>query len=50
MGSYAVDKALARRTRSAPLMATLKARRTVMIGRLFSQSKLAEAINYQSLE
>ncbi|SFN96830.1 Transposase IS66 family protein [Bradyrhizobium sp. Rc3b] len=35
-----------RRTRSAALMAALKARLTEIVGQLFSQSKLAEAINY----
>lgn len=34
------------RTRSAPLMAALKARWTEMVGQLFLHSKLAEAINY----
>jgi transposase len=36
----------ARRTRTAPLMEVLKARLTSMLDQLFSQSKLAEAINY----
>ena len=36
----------ARRTRTTPLMAALKARLTATVGQLFSQSKLAEAINY----
>ena len=39
-------RATARRTRTAPLMETLRARLTAMVGQLFSQSKLAEAINY----
>ncbi|MGY4183205.1 hypothetical protein ACVIHH_008496 [Bradyrhizobium sp. USDA 4518] len=37
---------LARRTRTAPLMEVLKARLTSTLDQLFSQSKLAEAINY----
>src|SRR6202020_1081511 len=35
-----------RLTRTAPLMETLRKRLTAMVGQLFSQSKLAEAINY----
>src|ERR1700722_2887209 len=45
-GSSAEQRLAARRTRSAPLMAALKARLTEMVGQLFSQSKLTEAINY----
>src|SRR5207249_2500871 len=36
----------ARHTRTAPLMETLRTRLTAMVGQLFSQSKLTEAINY----
>ncbi|MGC0397125.1 transposase [Bradyrhizobium liaoningense] len=47
---YAIEAEIrgrtARRTRSAPLMAALKARLTGTVDQLFSQSKLAEAINY----
>jgi transposase len=45
-GSSAEQRLTARRTRTAPLMAALKARLTAMVGQLFSQSKLTEAINY----
>jgi hypothetical protein len=45
-GSSAEQRLAARRTRTAPLMAALRARLTAMVGQLFSQSKLAEAINY----
>ncbi|MGY3464719.1 transposase [Bradyrhizobium sp. LM6.11] len=45
-GSSAEQRLAARRTRTAPLMAALKARLTATVGQLFSQSKLAEAINY----
>src|SRR2546430_3613691 len=45
-GSSAERRLAARRTRTAPLMEALKARLTAMVGQLFSQSKLAEAINY----
>jgi hypothetical protein len=37
---------LAARTRTAPLMAALKARLNEVVGQVFSQSKVAEAINY----
>jgi transposase len=36
----------ARSSGTAPSMAALNARLTAMVGQLFSQSKLAEAINY----
>jgi transposase len=42
----AEQRLAARRTRAAPMMEVLKARLTSMIDQLFSQSKLAEAINY----
>jgi hypothetical protein len=45
-GSSAEQRLAARRTRAAPLMEALRARLTAMVGQLFSQSKLAEAINY----
>lgn len=45
-GNSAEQRLASRRTRSAALMAALKARLTEMVGQLFSQSKLAEAINY----
>ncbi|MEY9590589.1 transposase [Bradyrhizobium yuanmingense] len=45
-GSSAEQRLAARRIRSAPLMAALKARLTEIVGQLFSQSKLTEAINY----
>jgi transposase len=45
-GSSAEQRLAARRTRTAPLMETLRTRLTAMVGQLFSQSKLAEAINY----
>ena len=45
-GSSAEQRLAARRTRTTPLMAALKARLTATVGELFSQSKLAEAINY----
>src|ERR1700688_2605816 len=45
-GSTAEQRLSVRRTRTAPLMETLRTRLTAMVGQLFSQSKLAEAINY----
>ncbi|MGF6313571.1 hypothetical protein ABIB82_007748 [Bradyrhizobium sp. i1.8.4] len=45
-GSSAEQRLAVRRARTAPLMAAFKARLTTMVGQLFSQSKLAEAINY----
>jgi transposase len=45
-GSSAEQRLAVRRTRTAPLMEVLKARLTSMLDQLFSQSKLAEAINY----
>jgi transposase len=45
-GLSAEQRLAARRTRAAPMMEVLKARLTSMIDQLFSQSKLAEAINY----
>ncbi|MDH2406959.1 IS66 family transposase [Bradyrhizobium sp. SSUT18] len=45
-GSTAEQRLAVRCTRSASLMAALKARLTVIVDQLFSQSKLAEAINY----
>jgi hypothetical protein len=45
-GSSAEQRLAARSTRIAPLMAALNARLTAMVGQLFSQLKLAEAINY----
>lgn len=45
-GSSAEQRLAARRTRTAPLMETLKARLTAMVDQLFSQSKLVEALNY----
>ncbi len=45
-GSSAEQRLAARRTRTARLMAALKTRLTATVGQLFSQSKLAEAINY----
>jgi transposase len=45
-GCSADERLAVRRSRSAPLMAALKARLTEMAGQLFSQSKLVEAINY----
>jgi transposase len=45
-GSSAEQRLAGRRTRTAPLMETLRTRLTAMVGQLFSQSKLAEAINY----
>src|ERR1700726_3373986 len=45
-GSSAEQRLAARCTRTAPLIEALKARLTAMVGQLFSQSKLAEAINY----
>jgi Transposase IS66 family len=45
-GSGAEQRLAARRARTAPLMEALKARLTEMVGQLFSQSKLTEAINY----
>jgi hypothetical protein len=45
-GSPAEQRLAVRRARAAPLMEALKARLSTMVGQLFSQSKLAEAINY----
>ncbi|MGR4932829.1 transposase [Bradyrhizobium sp. CAR08] len=45
-GISAEQRLAVRRTRSAPLMAALKARLTEMVDQLFSQSKLTVAINY----
>jgi hypothetical protein len=45
-GLSAEQRLAARRTRTAPLMEVMKARLTTMLDQLFSQSKLAEAINY----
>lgn len=45
-GSSAEQRLAARRSRSAPLMAALRARLSEMVNQLFSQSKLTEAINY----
>jgi hypothetical protein len=45
-GLSAEQRLAARRTRTAPLMETLRTRLTAMVGQLFSQSKPAEAINY----
>jgi hypothetical protein len=45
-GSSAEQRLAARRARTAPLVEALKARLTEMVGQLFSQSKLTEAINY----
>src|SRR5271170_5470642 len=45
-GSSAEQRLAARRTRTAPLMEALRTRLTAMVGQLFSQSKLTEAINY----
>jgi transposase len=45
-GSGAEQRLAARSTRAAPLMEALKARLTATVGQLFSQSTLAEAINY----
>jgi transposase len=45
-GSSAEQRLAARTGRTAPLMEALKARLTAMVGQLFSQSPLAEAINY----
>jgi transposase len=45
-GGSAEQRLAARRTRTAPLMEALRARLTAMVGQLFSQSELAEAINY----
>ncbi|WP_453967430.1 IS66 family transposase [Bradyrhizobium elkanii] len=45
-GSSAEQRLAVRRARTAPLMEAIKARLTTMVGQLFSQSKLAEAINY----
>ncbi|MFK4492368.1 IS66 family transposase [Bradyrhizobium sp. USDA 336] len=44
--SSAEQRLATRVTRSAPLMEALRTRLTTMVGQLFSQSKLAEAINY----
>ncbi|MGY4154738.1 transposase [Bradyrhizobium sp. USDA 4461] len=45
-GSSAEQRLATRGTRSAPLMEALRTRLTAMVSQLFSQSKLAEAINY----
>src|SRR5436189_5862133 len=45
-GSSAEQRLAARCSRTAPLMEALKTRLTAMVGQLFSQSPLAEAINY----
>jgi hypothetical protein len=45
-GSSAEQRLAVRCARTAPLMEALKARLTAMVGQLFSQSPLAEAINY----
>jgi transposase len=45
-GSSAEQRLAARCSRTAPLMEVLKTRLTAMVGQLFSQSPLAEAINY----
>jgi transposase len=45
-GSSAEQRLVVRCSRTAPLMEALKARLTAMVGQLFSQSPLAEAINY----
>ncbi|MGY4257817.1 hypothetical protein ACVI1L_004885 [Bradyrhizobium sp. USDA 4516] len=45
-GLSAEQRLAARRARTAPLLEVLKARLTSMLDQLFSQSKLAEAINY----
>src|ERR1700726_2160626 len=45
-GSSAEQRLAVRRTRTAPLMEELKAGVACMVGQLFSQSKLTEAINY----
>ena len=45
-GSTAEERLAARRIRTAPLTETLRTRLTAMVGQLFSQSKLTEAINY----
>jgi hypothetical protein len=45
-GSSAERRLAARSTRTAPLMEALRTRLTAMVGQLFSQSKLTEAINY----
>lgn len=45
-GSSAEQRLATRCSMSAPLMAALKARLSEMVGQLFSQSKLTEAINY----
>ena len=45
-GTSAEQRLAARSTRTAPLMEELKARLTFMVGQLFSQSPLREAINY----
>jgi transposase len=45
-GKSAEERLAVRRARTAPLMAELKTRLTSMVGQLFSQSPLAEAINY----
>jgi transposase len=45
-GSSAEQRLAVRRARTALLMEALKARLTATVGQLFSQSPLAEAINY----
>jgi hypothetical protein len=48
-GSSAEQRLAARRARTAPAMAALKARLTAMAGQFFSQSKLAEANHWDGL-
>jgi hypothetical protein len=45
-GKSAEERLAARRGRTAPLMEELRTRLSSMVGQLFSQSPLAEAINY----
>jgi transposase len=45
-GSSAEQRLAARNTRTAPLMEALRTQLAAMVGQLFSQSKLTEAINY----
>src|ERR1700756_5049234 len=45
-GKSAEERLAVRRARTAPLMEQLKTRLTSMVGQLFSQSPLVEAINY----
>jgi hypothetical protein len=45
-GKSAEERLTARRGRTAPLMEELRTRLSSMVGQLFSQSPLAEAINY----